>query len=204
MNVSLVINILIMLSIVNCTLAYKGKRDFTYIIIVWLLLGLSMWCILYATIFCRIPGELTYERILRPFYNWYKIWTIEWVGHGEYVMQESIANAFLFLPLGMCLHNLMSSTRVSIKVLCIGALFSLSIECTQNMYGLGVFQIDDLINNTWGAVSGAGICYTIRHVRDITNVISGIGVRKKIMLALLPTVVYGIVMGVVCIKAILW
>ena len=56
-----------------------------------------------------------------------------------------------------------------LKALLVGSLMSLTIEFSQLIWHRGVFDIDDLFNNTVGALAGAVI------------VVMFIGVRKRVV-----------------------
>ena len=63
-------------------------------------------------------------------------------------------NVLLFVPLGMLLPIVKESFGSLKKVFISGFLFSLSIEVTQILTKRGWFDVDDVINNTLGAVIG--------------------------------------------------
>ena len=65
-----------------------------------------------------------------------------------------IENVLLFFPYGLLLGMLWKSRRGLWKCMCVGFFTSFGIECLQYISGRGVFQTDDLITNTVGAVLG--------------------------------------------------
>lgn len=71
-------------------------------------------------------------------------------------------NFAFFVPFGILLYVLLRNARKSatrkhavLKVIAAGALFSLVIEICQYLFSLGYSDVDDLIFNTLGALSGA-------------------------------------------------
>ncbi|WP_240873558.1 VanZ family protein [Shimazuella soli] len=63
-------------------------------------------------------------------------------------------NTLLFVPMGLFFVYLMKSLRLS--SLC-GLIFMLIIEIIQGITGLGVFDVDDLLMNTFGILIGGWI-----------------------------------------------
>jgi glycopeptide antibiotics resistance protein len=78
-------------------------------------------------------------------------------------------NLIVFMPVGMFIQvffgNRIWSSRIS-YVLIIGFLFSLGVESTQLIMSVGVFDVDDLLLNTVGALIG---WYLYRHIWKVEN-----------------------------------
>lgn len=74
-------------------------------------------------------------------------------------------NILLFVPLGLLLPIVKESFGSLKKVFISGFLFSLSIEVTQILTKRGWFDVDDVINNTLGAVIGFILYLRIIDVR---------------------------------------
>jgi glycopeptide antibiotics resistance protein len=79
--------------------------------------------------------------------------------------REIILNIAMFVPLGFMLPLLSEKLRSLPKVFGIGLAGTLLIESLQYAAKLGVFQLDDMINNTLGAVIGYGIVMAMMTVR---------------------------------------
>ena len=62
-------------------------------------------------------------------------------------------NILWFAPFGLLLRRITGITAA--KTMLLGLLLSLCIETMQFIFGTGVFEIDDLIPNTVGTLSGA-------------------------------------------------
>ncbi len=78
-------------------------------------------------------------------------------------------NLIVFMPVGMFIPVFFGdriwSSRIT-YVLIIGFLFSLGVESTQLITSVGVFDVDDLLLNTVGALIG---WYLYRHIWKVGN-----------------------------------
>jgi glycopeptide antibiotics resistance protein len=72
----------------------------------------------------------------------------------EYKMNNLLGNLVGFIPFGFLLPLLLPWFRHGFKVLVAGFLLSLGYETAQLLFDLGVFDVDDLILNTAGSVTG--------------------------------------------------
>lgn len=115
------------------------KKDYIFCI----LFGAYIAAVLWITLFSRI-GE-GYRGFLLPFHSYVEILKGEWRP-----LLENIGNVALFIPLGVALK--WSGVKDVKKA---GFLASLIIEVLQLTFALGIFECDDLIHNTLGAVIGA-------------------------------------------------
>ena len=61
-------------------------------------------------------------------------------------------NILWFVPLGFLMKRITNMT--SARIILLGFLFSLCIETMQFIFGMGVFEIDDLLLNTVGVLLG--------------------------------------------------
>ena len=62
-------------------------------------------------------------------------------------------NILWFVPFGFLMKRIANMTAT--RIILLGFLLSLCIETTQFIFGTGVFEIDDLLLNTFGALLGA-------------------------------------------------
>lgn len=81
------------------------------------------------------------------------IFTTGWNGNGQYIAREIIGNVILFIPLGQLLSAMFRGKYLPL-IATLGFFTSLAIEATQHRYGLGTFEVADLIHNTIGAICG--------------------------------------------------
>lgn len=72
----------------------------------------------------------------------------------ENTIQDNIINIIIFIPIGILL-GFISKKLLLMKSLLVGLFISESIECSQLIFMRGNFDVDDLFNNTVGAVIGA-------------------------------------------------
>jgi len=69
------------------------------------------------------------------------------------ILKDNILNIASFIPIGILVALIAQKYRI-IKALVVGLLFSLTIEFSQLIFEKGTFDVDDLFNNTVGAVIG--------------------------------------------------
>lgn len=119
-----------------------------------LLFVLGTWCaaVLWITVFNRSGG--TYAAHWIPLYTYWQVFP----GKNPEAFRSALMNAALFYPAGLLWGSLMPrSMELRKKLLWTILLFgllSLTIELSQYWLQLGVFEIDDVLHNTLGAVLG--------------------------------------------------
>lgn len=75
----------------------------------------------------------------------------------EYKENNLLGNLLGFMPFGFLLPLVFPWFGRFFRILFAGLLLSLGYECTQLLFGLGIFDVDDLILNTAGtAIGGIG------------------------------------------------
>ena len=102
---------------------------------------------------------------IKLFYNSHRL-------NPEYRKNNLWGNLLGFLPLGIFLPLLIAFFRKAIPVLLAGFIISLGFEITQLLFGLGVFDVDDIILNTAGCFAGyiifsAAMLILIRRIQPI-------------------------------------
>lgn len=104
-------------------------------------------------IFITIVGRVKTEESkieLRLFWCIKEAWTnrdpLDW-----YFVTGNIA---LFIPIGLILPMFFVNMRRWWKTVCVGFSFSVLVEVLQLVLHLGLFELDDMINNTFGCVLG--------------------------------------------------
>ena len=107
------------------------------------LFGAYIAAVVWITLFSRIGDG--YRSFLWSLHSYVEICKGEWRP-----LLENIGNVVLFIPLGVALK--WSGVKDVKKA---GLLASLLIEVLQFTFALGIFECDDLIHNTLGAVIGA-------------------------------------------------
>lgn len=108
--------------------------------------------VLGATMLSRGDGMVT-DRIQPPFYSYKLAWN-------HFAMREwrnIILNILMFVPFGFLLPAGMKKCRKFWVTYLAGLTFTIIIEGTQLVTQRGIFEIDDIIDNFWGAMIGYGI-----------------------------------------------
>ena len=67
----------------------------------------------------------------------------------------------LIIPIGIILKYEIQRTKVALFIV---FFLSFCIELLQLILSIGVFEISDLIGNTFGGVIGIAICQTLKHL----------------------------------------
>lgn len=133
-------------------------------ILCWGILSLNCSFIYIMTLSRRRIGE-TYRIDLKPFDSYYVAFT---EGNMEILLQI-LMNIAMYIPLGFllpCCFRLFEKYRYVILVAFCG---SLAIELIQLIFKLGLFEVDDVINNTLGAVIGIGLFIIFRRIKRYFN-----------------------------------
>ena len=71
-------------------------------------------------------------------------------------------NIIAFMPVGYLLPAICEGRKSFVDAVCAGFVTSLLIECTQYVFRVGSFDVDDILLNTLGAALGF-ICWLIVH-----------------------------------------
>ena len=101
-------------------------------------------------------------------------------------LREVIANMLIFVPLGIYLKMLDKGSK---KVILFGFVFSILLEISQFIFGLGATDITDVITNTVGTI--LGVCgYVLlekifKNKEKINNVLRTIALIVTILFSLL-------------------
>ncbi|HET6499941.1 MAG TPA: VanZ family protein [Amycolatopsis sp.] len=152
-------------------------------------------CLIAAAVFLPLPGPHTRQPRqtiqLRPF-QWISDVHRELLGHGFSVLHVLTApafegaalNALLFVPLGIFARLLFNRGFVGTALL--GFACSLFIEVTQLTANWGtapfqyrIFDVDDLINNTTGAMLGWIAAALFLALRTSTVRVSASGIEMQ-------------------------
>ena len=95
-----------------------------------------------------------------------------WFGFSENAWQQLILNIVMFVPLGMIIPLL--KPRFQNIVWALGIVFAstLFIEGIQYVFHLGVFEYDDLFNNTLGGMLGFCVVMVVLNKRHILHAVA--------------------------------
>lgn len=135
----------------NRTLKIKKKN-----ILKWGLLFIYGIVVLGATIGIR-HGVVGSHASLKLFYSYREAWyDFSWGG-----WRTIILNILMFVPLGIMLPLMFEKCRSFATTYLTGFFITLVIEGLQFVTGRGIFDIDDIFNNTLGCMIGYGIIIAI-------------------------------------------
>jgi glycopeptide antibiotics resistance protein len=133
----------------------EKKLSFKKIISVGIFI-VYIFIVLSATLLDRYDGissQVTLQLFSAYKYAW-NYWSIkEW--------RNIILNILLFVPIGMLLPIIFKKLNKFWKVYLISFLITIFIEIFQLVTHRGVFEIDDIFNNTIGSFIGYGLIYLI-------------------------------------------
>jgi glycopeptide antibiotics resistance protein len=109
--------------------------------------------VIYATL---LRSAAYYGMDIKPPFSsyltaWYQFNNREW--------RNIILNIAMFVPFGFLFSVYTAQKSRFWKTLLAGLVFTATIEVLQLLLGRGMFEMDDIINNTMGAVIGYGIFY---------------------------------------------
>ena len=110
----------------------------------YILLAVSVLLILFATVLFRVPNPQKPQ--LELFWS-YKAW---FAGNAS-LGREIVLNILLFVPFGFSMALI---TKKNWVVIVAALVLTAATEIIQLVFGLGLFEWDDIINNTLGAVTG--------------------------------------------------
>lgn len=134
------------------------------------------------------------QKILIPFKSYISLITVQWHGNGMYIAMALWGNLILFIPLGVMISKIIKRNNILITV-GIGLLCSLMIETYQYFSCVGTFEVDDLIQNTWGACVGCCLGNIMNELRNEYAVCVKNGIIKNIY----PIVSCVVILGGCCI-----
>ncbi len=120
--------------------------------------------LLYATFVCYIMvvfGVTLLTRFsyqtelfrLTPFYSYIEAWH----QYKDASWRNIILNIFMLVPFGLLLPYIWTLFRKLAPTALAGLVFTLLIEVSQLVLHRGIFETDDLINNTLGTIIGYGL-----------------------------------------------
>lgn len=112
-----------------------------------------------------VYGNMTSFQLFGSYREaWNSFSLIEW--------RNLLLNIGLFMPFGFLLPMLFERCKSNWITYLVGFCISLLIELIQLLFGLGAFEVDDILNNTLGAMIGFGIYIlifaTIKKTRKVS------------------------------------
>lgn len=98
---------------------------------------------------------------LKPFWSWNRALLGSIRG-----IEQIIENIIMLMPIGFIMPFLIVQKHYIIKTVLIGFMFSVIIEVSQYVVHVGVFEIDDMINNTLGVIVGCVLSSVLKRIID--------------------------------------
>lgn len=123
--------------------------------ILWILFAGAVFLVIYETLLLRT--EHPQEPKLELFWSYR-----EWIWNGNKNLGRQIGlNILLFVPYGVILGMLARPESVILSA----AGLSAAVETAQYVFKLGLFEFDDIFDNTIGAIIGASISMLVIALR---------------------------------------
>jgi glycopeptide antibiotics resistance protein len=89
--------------------------------------------------------------------------------NAEYKQNNLLGNLLGFVPVGLLLPLLIPFFRKGIYVLLAGFFLSLGFEMMQLLFGLGIFDVDDIVLNTAGCFIGYVIYWFFNRILNLQD-----------------------------------
>lgn len=89
--------------------------------------------------------------------------------NAEYKQNNLLGNLLGFVPVGILLALLIPFFRKGIYTLLAGFFLSLGFEMTQLLFGLGIFDVDDILLNTAGCYIGFFLYWFFNRVLNLQH-----------------------------------
>lgn len=141
------------------------KKIFLYYmwkVAVWGVFWGGMIMIWYVTLGNRPSyGEMNYRFTL--FWSYREVF----FHNNRFILWQIIWNIVAFLPMGHAMYYLLGEKRRIYKVVLWIGTFSTCIELSQLFFQMGLFEFDDILHNTLGAVLGYFVAWIIRKAGDL-------------------------------------
>lgn len=127
----------------------NGRRRAVYRIAMGCAFVIYVGVVIFVTLGMRQFGSV-HDLKLHPFWSYETVMRTK----DPEMLIENVANIALFFPLGIFIRDRWEKrSRWQYSIL-VAFCCSLTIECLQLIFGLGTFEIDDMIHNTLGALLG--------------------------------------------------
>ena len=144
--------------------SWKKHKSVMTTMIYNITLSLNISFVFVMTLFGRTITE-TKRLVLNPFASYFYV--LE-TGNSEILLQI-IMNIVMYIPLGCLLPYSCRLFDKKRNVVLMAMASSSVIEFIQYVCGIGLFEIDDILNNTFGAIIGVLVyvlCNIVRHRKD--------------------------------------
>ncbi len=177
-EVFLIVCVFLLLSAEKLLYINLNKKT-TVALLIFLIIDINL-----ITLFGRSPGNTNSIELI-PFKSYIELFSYDWKNSAVFAWEQILGNVAIFVPFGMLISGLSNKNRLKLCTAS-GFLFSLIIESVQFITKTGKTEIDDIMNNTLGAVFGYLIYASLKYLRDKDY--------KKALPYLRPIIYYGVFM----------
>lgn len=130
----------------------RQKTEKIIVVLCWLLMPIYLFFVIKLT----LKGRHSAYRVMviQPFWEYRKLYSST---RKYYWVKQIFNNIIMLLPWGLMLSFITEKVRSVKRMIIAGLSLSVCIEMTQLVTRRGIFELDDLFNNTLGALLGFGI-----------------------------------------------
>ena len=146
--------VLVVVTIIFSILLKKDKMNLFQLIAGQLLL-IFIFIVLGSTVFTRVPDKVEAYKLM-PLWSWNEV-----IKGDIELLEENLLNFLLLFPFGFLLPFVFYRKISWNKALLMGLAFSFFIETSQLILHRGLFEWDDMIHNSLGAMIGCIIANKI-------------------------------------------
>lgn len=134
----------------------KGERRITKGKLIWFIIFVCYLVVLIGATMLSRGNWYANTKIQPLFYSYKEAWN----NFEPRQWRNIILNIFLFVPLGFLLPMGIKWFDNFLKICFVGFLLTLGIETLQLLLKRGIFELDDILNNTIGTMVGYG-CFSL-------------------------------------------
>jgi glycopeptide antibiotics resistance protein len=139
--------LIFLLAFVTASVLLEGRFGRVRLIIRVIILLLCLFVILYETILFRSRQDLMRFEVI-PFWSYGKAFAGK-----TFYLKEILLNILLYIPFGFMMPAVFRKMKVWQMIL-VFLFFSCGIELIQLFGRIGVFETDDILDNTLGGILG--------------------------------------------------
>lgn len=158
----------------------QGQKKLSWIKLLWLVVMICYLLVVCGATLLRV-GDFYHGMQMQPLFASYRE---AWAEFAARDWRNLILNILMFVPFGFLLPVGIRKMRVFWRTYLCGFIVTLGIEVIQLVSGKGIFEWDDILNNTVGTMIGYGIFAIVYALwQSVTEFYdSGIEKQRKITL----------------------
>lgn len=158
----------------------QGQKKLSWIKLLWLVVMICYLLVVCGATLLRV-GDFYHGMQMQPLFASYRE---AWAEFAARDWRNLILNILMFVPFGFLLPMGIRKMRVFWRTYLCGFIVTLGIEVIQLASGKGIFEWDDILNNTVGTMIGYGIFAIVYALwQSVTEFYdSGIEKQRKITL----------------------